>query len=120
MTLSNENMKVLATLLGAGQKFIFYRALLSSYARGKSIKPLLTTPRDQQRFAMYLMLMHVPPVWCRYVAPVALRTCAAQSLTVKSTGIGCFFFLKKDLPATSHSRQPLFFMLSCNDMKIKS
>jgi hypothetical protein len=45
-----------------------------------------------------LLLPH-PPDQKRYVASHALRICAAQSLPVSRTGTGCFFFLKKDLPA---------------------
>ncbi len=33
------------------------------------------------------------------MASHALRTCALQSLAPRFTGMGCFFFLKKVLPA---------------------
>mmetsp|Transcript_6327 Transcript_6327/g.16084 ORF Transcript_6327/g.16084 Transcript_6327/m.16084 type:complete len:428 (+) Transcript_6327:130-1413(+) len=45
-----------------------------------------------------LMLRHDPPLLNMYVAPSAFSTCADQSLVARFTGIGCFFFLKKDLP----------------------
>ena len=44
-----------------------------------------------------------PPDQKRYVASHALRICAAQSLPVSRTGTGCFFYLKKDLPAGSEA-----------------
>ena len=47
-----------------------------------------------------LRWMHVPaPMWA-YVAAAAFLICAAQSFLVRSTGMGCFFFLKKDLPSS--------------------
>ena len=48
-----------------------------------------------------LMLNEVPPVWNMYVDSVAFLTCPAQSLAVRSTGMGCFFFWKNFLPATN-------------------
>ena len=47
----------------------------------------------------HLMLSVEPRPLRRYVPLTALRIWAAQSLTVRSTGIGDFFFLKKCLPA---------------------
>ena len=47
----------------------------------------------------HLMLSVEPRPLRRYVPLTALRIWAAQSLEVRSTGIGDFFFLKKCLPA---------------------
>ena len=38
-------------------------------------------------------------MWNIYVASVAFLTCPAQSLDVRSTGMGCFFFWKNFFPA---------------------
>ena len=69
--------------------------------------PWQATTLDWQRCSgvgcrpAHLMLSDVPPVWNMYVASVAFLTCPAQSLAVRSTGMGCFFFWKNFLPAMS-------------------
>ena len=44
------------------------------------------------------MVRVLPPPQYRYVAPRARSTWAPQFFPVSFTGIGCFFFLKNDLP----------------------
>ena len=48
----------------------------------------------------YLILRQLPPFLFRYVPLSAFCIWADQSLACRFTGIGTFFFLKKDLPTS--------------------
>lgn len=58
----------------------------------------------------------VPPERNMYVAAHAAEIWAAQSLPRKSTGTGCFFFLKKALPAHARGGADQGFILRHSDM----
>ena len=61
---------------------------------------LVTCDNGRVSVRAYLILRQLPPFLFKYVPLSAFCICADQSLACRFTGMGTFFFLKKDLPTS--------------------